>query len=1044
MSQGPEYTFVEMPSIKILEKFGYDYLYPEDNITAREGLNNVILKDIFINSLVTINNIDEPTANSVYQEFLSISDNEEWTNKLRGDYSRKVHGEVNKKTIRCIDFLHPENNTYTITNQFKVQSQKSRIADIVCFVNGIPLVVIEAKSPVSFNDKMGEAFDQIKEYERDIERLFYTNLFNIITDGKSLMYGATGAESQFWGYWRDPWPKKEDDFDSELTKGYYCLLEPIRLLDLLAHFVVFERNDEKDTSKVIKKICRYQQYRAVNKIVKRILETDSIDRRKGLIWHTQGSGKSLTMVYTSLKLKMHHTIESEKLTSPNIMVLTDRIDLDEQISKTFVNCNLPNPTSIESKDDLHDNMHANTRGMTLLSTIFKFENSNKPVKESSNWILLVDECHRTQEKDLGAYLRKTFPEAWFIGFTGTPIKKTDKDTYKNFSPKGESYLDKYSIDDAVNDGATVPIHYTSREVDWHVDPKKIDILFDQWFSHYSQEKKDEIKKKLTFNMLLKHNERIETIAFDIWHHFKESAMKDGYKAQIVACDREAVILYKRALDKVISEDIQKTTGKDIKESLEIAQTYSIPVYSPNQEDEKPSEDPYLDSIRKDLVKYKLDEERRNSITKNLGNTEKKVKAAFKVKGNPPWFLIVCSKLLTGFDAPVESVMYLDNPLKEHNLLQAIARTNRVAGEHKDYGLIVDYVGITNNLTEALSSYNKEDIQNALHNLEDLRSELRQAHSDVMTMIKDIKKKEEYKTREDFTPEFDALIKAIGTEDQWVIFKLKAKKFIKLYGALSPDPEILKYKGDMKWVSFFLPFGTQKFEKNESFDIKNASARIREMLEQELDVTGLRDIVKVRSIHEDAFWNDFNTEGKSENDLKRAAVRKATELKKSISIRLRDNREQYGPFSERLLSLIEKLKSGQQTVAEHLRDLEELSTNLVEEEQAHKKSGLTQTAYGIYKILEAFKSPEPKERGPNKTEEPDSKDNDFSKLQKVAIEIDEIYISEDNAPKGWHLKEQMKKDLRGMVRRIVHPLGIENWKEIPMRVEEFALKHYVVE
>ncbi len=1039
MNQGPEQTLVEMPSVKILQGLGYEYLKPEDNITAREGLNNVILKDTFINALMRINSIDENTARAVYQELLSVTDNEKLTYILRGNYSRTVPGETDKKTIYCIDFVNPENNTFTVTNQFKVQAQKSRIPDIVCFVNGIPLVVIEAKSPVSFNDKMGEAFDQIKQYERDIERLFYSNAFNIITDGTSLMYGATGSPSQYWGYWRDPWPKTEKDFESELTKGYYALLEPTRLLDLLAHFIVFERVDEKDTSRMIKKICRYQQFRAVNKIVNRILEERGADDRKGLIWHTQGSGKSLTMVYATLKLKTHLTIQSDRLESPNIMVLTDRIDLDDQISKTFVNCGLPNPTAITSKDTLHDNMHANTTGMTLLSTIFKFENSNKPVKDSSNWILLVDECHRTQEKDLGAYLRKTFPGAWFFGFTGTPIKKTDKDTYRNFSPRGESYLDKYSIDDAVRDGATVPIHYTSRQIKWHVDPKRIDILFDQWFANESDENRVEIKKKLTYNMLLKHHERIDTIAFDLWQHFKESAMKDGYKAQVVACDREAVILYKRALDRVIAEDIVNVGGKSPAEAHVLAESYSTPVYSSNQEDDKPSEDPYRDAIRKDLKKYRLEDD-----TGDSDQTEKKIKAAFKTMDSAPWFLIVCSKLLTGFDAPAESVMYLDNPLKEHNLLQAIARTNRVAGEHKKFGLIVDYVGVTSNLKEALSSYRTEDVKNALHDLEDLRSELRQAHAEVKNMIKDIKKKEEYTSKDDYTPEFDALIKAIGTEDQWILFKMKAGKFVKLYSSLSPDPDILKYKGDMKWVSFFLPFGTKHFEKKESFDIQNASARIREMLEQELEITGLKNVVKVRSINDEEFWDDFSTEGKSEDDLERAAVNKATELKKTISEKMSDNPDQYRPFSERLLAIIRRMDEQQKNFADTLKDMEDLSNDLTEEGRAHEKTGLTPTAHGIYKILEAFKEAKHRDKGDKKEESLGEVESDLSKLQKVAVEIDDIYRSDEHAPRGWHLKEQMKKELRGKVRRIVHPLEIQNWKEIPGRVEEFALKHYVTE
>ncbi len=193
--------------------------------------------------------------------------------------------------------------------------------------------------------------------------------------------------------------------------------------------------------------------------------------RQGLIWHTQGSGKSLTMVFTALKLKIHRTLSDPSLASPNILVVTDRIDLDDQIAKTFQACGLPNPRQMKSVRDLHSYVHSGTVGLTLLSTIFKFDGSRKSVENSSNWIVLVDECHRTQEKDLGAYLRATLPDAWFFGFTGTPVKKNDLNTYQNFGANGEGYLDKYSIDDAVADGATVPVRYTSRKTEWQVDEK---------------------------------------------------------------------------------------------------------------------------------------------------------------------------------------------------------------------------------------------------------------------------------------------------------------------------------------------------------------------------------------------------------------------------------------------------------------------------------------------------------------------------------------------------------------------------------------------
>jgi type I site-specific restriction-modification system R (restriction) subunit len=680
-----KYTLVEKPCIDALDKLGYDWLRPCQNDRARDGQNQVILRDEFIQSVQKINGVSEEVARGVYYELMAVSDNEHWISILRGNYSRTVPGEDTKKTIHVVDLLNPENNSYTVTNQLYVKSQNPHKPDMVVFVNGIPLVVIEAKSPLSFKDKTGEAFDQIKQYERDIPRLFYSNAFNIITNGVSLLFGATGASSEFWSAWEDSWPKKASDFPSNFDKGLYSLLEPSRLMDILAHFIVFEI--DKKNNKIIKKICRYQQYRAVNKIVERVIEGK---HRKGLIWHTQGSGKSLTMVFATLKLKNHLTIDNPNLTSSNIMVLTDRTDLDQQITDTFAACKLPNPQQLSSIKELRQVVHGNTTGLTLLSTIHKFaeqylftwddvpeknsdklkkvmkqkfdincdktttiektdsntaikvstlkndillrlnnektrvtvkiddniiynfvaktqnnktkvyEDPKKPVKNSADWILLVDECHRTQEKDLGAYLQAAFPKARFFGFTGTPIKKNDHDTYYTFGAPGEGYLDRYSIDDAVADGATVPVRYTSRKTEWHLDEKKIDVLFDQWFANESEERLNKIKERgITIATLAKHSARVELIAYDIWTHYREHAMPDGFKAQIVGIDREAIILYKQALDDVIVESLEKN-GLTTEEARKQAETMSACIYSSSQEDSKPSEDPYIQSIRVEL------------------------------------------------------------------------------------------------------------------------------------------------------------------------------------------------------------------------------------------------------------------------------------------------------------------------------------------------------------------------------------------------------------------------------------------------------------
>lgn len=999
---GSEYQLAEKPTIDALVSIGYDFVPKAAHGDLRDGENQVLFRPLLVQALQRLNGISEADAQAAYAELITKSDNQEWLALLRGSFSRPVSGQATEKTLRLIDFATPANNHFTVTTQLYVKAEKSRIPDLVVYVNGIPLVVIEAKSPLVATSKTGEAFDQIKQYERDITRLFYTNLFNIVTDGTTVLYGATGAPSKFYGYWRDPWPRNEKEFSGELQKGLWSLLEPSRLLDLLAHFIVFET--DSDTGTTIKKVCRYQQFRAVNKVVDRVVQGK---HDRGLIWHTQGSGKSLTMVFLALKLKTHLTVPDGDLGNPNLMVLTDRIDLDDQISATFQACGLPNPVSIESVADLHKHIHSGVDGLTVLSTIFKFAGSKTPIPNSKNWILMVDECHRTQEKDLGAYLRATLPEARFFGFTGTPIKKNDKDTYANFGVVGEGYLDKYGIDHAVRDGATVPIHYTGRKTDWQIDDAKIDILFDNWFADLPDEEIARIKERgVTVADLVKHPRRIELIAYDIWTHFKAYAMPDGFKAQVVAIDREAVVLLKRALTKVIAEDLAKD-GIAEADAWTQADSYAACVYSKSQEDEKPSEDAHEHGVRKDLLAWYLDKER-----------EREAKRAFGKRGQPPHFLIVCDKLLTGFDAPSESVMYLDKPLREHTLLQAIARTNRVADDKKHNGLIVDYIGVSNKLDEALESYRADDVQNAVKDLDELRSLLRTAHAAVMAMAKGVKR-----SGKTLDQQYHALVELLRPEDKWIEFRRKAREFIGFYQALSPDPSALAFTADLKWVANFLRFATISIEKKESIDHTAYSEKIRAMLEEHLDATGLSVTVKIRSITDPEFDQDFDTIGKSEEDLKTAAIKKTTELKKEVQVRIDDNPHQYEKFSDRLKQLLERLESNQIAWAEWLKEAEAFAADLKAEADAHEGTGLTKTQYGVHQVLLSIAG--------------DELDGDGS--APLAVDLELVYAT---APSQWQEKSELRKDLRKGVRVKAHAAGLRNpvLNQTVEQVEDYALKH----
>ncbi|MES3036984.1 MAG: type I restriction endonuclease subunit R [Bdellovibrionota bacterium] len=1030
---GKEFRAVELPILEFMcEELGYEYLAPTKNPEERDGENNVILRNLFKAAVTRINNVGGEVSDSVYQELLGLSDNEKWLKIIRGEYSKTVPGESEKKTIALIDFKNPKNNTFTVANQFKVHSEKPRRPDLVVFINGLPLVVIEAKSPFSFKDKSGEAFDQIRQYEEQIPRLFYSNAFNITTNEQQLLYGATGAPSKYWGFWRDPWPKDLASFKGDdLKKSLWCLLEPSRILDLIAHFIVFEREkDEDGRIHVVKKMARYQQFRAVNKITERI---HGGQVRRGLIWHTQGSGKSLTMAYAAVKLRTHLTVDDDVAGNPNILVLTDRVDLDTQIKDTFVACSIRNPQHIDSVKDLHEAIKKSSHGLTLISTIFKFQGSKQPVPKSENWVILVDECHRTQEKDLGAYLRATFPDAMFFGFTGTPVKKNDRNTYENFSPPGENYLDKYGIDDAVADGATVPIHFTSRKAEFEVDAKKLDQLFDQTFADTDEEQLNKIKSKgVGIAEILKHQERINDIAYDIWVHYKAQGLPDGLKAQIVVYDREAIILYKRALNQVIADDL-KRTNKNLSDAqaLQEADEMSQCVFSSNQEDGKPSEQSDIQTLREDLRKYYLDQTK-----------EKQAKKQFKTKGANPKFLIVCDKLLTGFDAPIEGFMYLDTPLSDHNLLQAIARTNRVwSSGKKDKGLIVDYIGVSKKLDKALAAYRKEDVQSALRNISELEDILKKAHAEVSKYLSQVDTR-----APNIRDELRKLMEIVGTLDEWFKLKTKIAAFVKAYENLSPEPSVLQYTADLKWAVTLLSYGTMQFEKKESQELQDVSEKIRKMLEEHVEVTGIRTVCKIRQITDPEFQEDFKTSGKNAPELKEAATRKAAALKKYTREKTEENDVRYRRFSEKVLEIIQKLEQGQVSEEAALKEMKSVSDEIEKEVKAYEKSGLSPTAYDILQILRAFRYESDNEKAEKKDKMSDDSTSEreiLNALKEVAEKIEATYQSEEKAPPGFHLRAEMRKELRAAVRRILQPTKLKGWeKDLPFKIEEYALKHFI--
>lgn len=480
---------------------------------------------------------------------------------------------------------------------------------------------------------------------------------------------------------REPWPQ-----DVALAG----LLSKENLLDILRTFVVFET--DATTKRTVRKVCRYQQFRAVNLAILRARKGRTADKRGGVVWHTQGSGKSLTMLWLALKLRRDPVHQN-----PLLVIVTDRRDLDDQIAKTFQNCGFPHPERAESVRDLR-NLLSGPSGRTVLTTVQKFQeaalgkgekkkatNGDVPVlSEAKNVFVLTDEAHRSQYGSLAARMRASLPNATFFGFTGTPIDKNDRSTLSTFG----SYIDTYTIEQAVADGATVPIFYEARLVELRVMGAALDALFERVFADRSEEEREAIKKRYgSEEAIALSPKRIEAIALDIIEHYSKFIEPNGFKAQVVATSREAAVLYKEALDRLngpLSAVVMSGTNDDPKMLADHHKT---------------------EPERKELIRRFLD------------------------KNDPLKVLVVCDMLLTGFDAPVEQVMYLDKPLREHTLLQAIARVNRTA-EGKTFGLVVDYWGVSDALTEALSIFAPQDVQGAMQPKMDELPRLVEHHAEV--------------------------------------------------------------------------------------------------------------------------------------------------------------------------------------------------------------------------------------------------------------------------------------------------------------------------
>src|SRR6185295_15603647 len=506
-------------------------------------------------------------------------------------------------------------------------------------VNGLPVVIGEAKTPTRSAVTWFDGAFQINQiYEKEVPAMFVPNVFSFATEGRFYRYGSIGMPIDMWGPWRDDDNQDEGEL-RHVQATVKSMLRPDVVLDILQNFTLFA-TDKKHRR--IKIICRYQQYITTNQIIDRVVKGYP---KKGLIWHFQGSGKSLLMVFAAQKLRLH-----PKLGNPTVIIVVDRIDLDTQITASFNAADVPNMVGVGTRQELQTLLGQDVRKV-LITTIHKFAEAGGKLNERSNIIVMVDEAHRTQEGDLGRNMREALPNAFLFGMTGTPINRADRNTFWAFGADEDEkgYLSRYSFQDSIRDKATLPLHFEAPEVKLKIDKAAIDEAYAEITGKLSEQDRDDLAKRAAkMAVLVKNTERVHAVVNHIVKHYQTKVEPNGFKAQVVTFDRECCVLYKQVMDELIGS-----------EASAIVMTTA------------PGDPPEW----KQHVRDK--------------DAEEKLLDRFRDPADPLNFVIVTSKLLTGFDAPILQVMYLDKPMKDHNLLQAICRTNRTFGQEKTHGLIVD-------------------------------------------------------------------------------------------------------------------------------------------------------------------------------------------------------------------------------------------------------------------------------------------------------------------------------------------------------------------
>jgi type I restriction enzyme R subunit len=1089
-----EYLNVEKPFLAKLQELGWQVIeqgsgIPQDpTISLRSSFRQVTLEQVFKDSIRKINlhegkpwlteqQLRDVFANVSATEYGGLSlleANQQVFKKLVG--IEKISVDINELTgekdplVKIVDFINWSANSFIAINQFRVVTpggpREGIIPDITLFVNGLPFVVIECKD-VGVTNPLSESINQISRYANtrdDIfetkegeEKLFHYNLFSIATHGEEARSGTITGDFEFYLNWKDIFPEKYKTIniteytkeETERYKGNRLQLKPdVRqevlihgmlnkeiLLDVLQHFTLFKEMKEGTIAKII---ARYQQYRAVGKIINKVRVGETSGDKSGVIWHTQGSGKSLTMVFLVRKLRSLRDLKDLKA-----IMIVDRSDLETQLSKDAkltgefkdedvvknrkeLSKKLSGDASNLSMVMIHKFFEAETKEAKSLKAAFKSGTEVpkfkpfKVVNSSDRIIMLIDEAHRTQGGDMGDNLFLAFPNAIKIAFTGTPLltARHKQKTHERFGTSSE-FIDTYKIRQAVDDRATLDIVYIGKTSKDNIkDREAFDRSFEDVFKMQTVEAKEEIQKRYgTMQAYLENIDRLTKIANDIVDHYINEILPNGYKAMVVASSILAAARYEFLILKAIKERLMLEEAKEDKDDELIEQIKMLEACTVVTKQDN-NEEGYISAVRKKAKEMKA-----------VRNFKKDFDYAKDSSGNflkPETgigILCVCDRLLTGFDAPIAQVMYLDKSLREHDLLQAVARVNRTKST-KEHGILVDYYGVSNNLVEALNIYGseeEEDIKELLAYFRDLNKEIPVLEARYNRLIhlfvdRGIIRFEDFLNQviADNIEEVQLVEDCIMLAED-LAFRAQFDTYFKAYfdslDLLFNTRVAKQYYIPSKRLGYLLVRIRNRY-KDATLDLKWAKPKIRKLIDQYLETLGIDSKIPPVNLLSDDFPSEVNKLGQ-------LAQSKASEmehaLRRHIKVNLEKDPAMYQRFLERMNQIMERYKGNWQNMVDAFTQLRE---DIKEGRKKDTEEGLTEQELPFFDLLIML--------GYKEGTVVDASEK--IRLKATTIEIVKTLKSTVNLPDFWKTRDAEVRKLRGVIDDIIDFCGVESIEE----------------